>query len=294
MLKSMTGFGRAELVIDDQYEVKIQIRSVNHRYADFSIKAPRMYNFIEEFVRAKLAKCISRGKVEVYVTINKISFDDKQVRLNQELTKSYIENLRSLSAYDIVDDISMSTLAGFSDIFEIEYKEIDEDAISSMIDSVLSMALENFISMRTNEGKRLTESILNHLDALSDKVSLVEERSPQSIIEYRQRLETKLKDTLSTLDINSDESRIMTEVAIFSDKVAVDEETVRLRSHIKEFKKTMQADEAIGKKLDFIIQEMNRETNTIGSKANDINLSKIVVDMKSIIEKIREQIQNIE
>lgn len=294
MLKSMTGFGRAELVVNEEYEIKIQIKSVNHRYADFTVKAPRIYSFIEEFVRSKLSKCISRGKVEVYVTINKINCDDKQVRLNQDLAKSYIENLRALSAYGVDDDISMSTLANFSDIFEIQYKEIDEEAVSSMIDTVLSTALDNFVSMRIGEGKRLTESILKHLDMLSEQVNLVEERSPQSVIEYQERLEKKLRDTLSTLDINADDNRIMTEVALFSDKVAVDEETVRLRSHINEFKKAIQSNEAIGKKLDFIIQEMNRETNTIGSKANDFELSKIVVEMKSIIEKIREQIQNIE
>lgn len=294
MLKSMTGFGRSEAIIDDQYEIKIQIKSVNHRYADFTVKVPRIYSFIEEAARTALARCISRGKVEVGVTVNKLSGDDKQVKLNEDLARSYIDCLRKLSDFGVNDDISASTLAGFSDIFDVQYSEIDEEAMLNMVTPVLESALQNFIEMRASEGERLKQSILGHLEKLLLLVRDVEERSPKSVKEYEARLKKRLEDAVASLDIKADEGRVVTEVALFADKVAVDEETVRLASHISAFKEALAADEPIGKKLDFIVQEMNRETNTIGSKANDIELSKTVVEMKSIIEKIREQIQNIE
>lgn len=294
MIKSMTGFGRAETVVDDTYEISIQIKSVNHRYADYSVKVPRLYGFIEEFVRAKISQCISRGKVEVYVSIHKINDDSKEIRLNRTLAESYISTLRELSSFGLDDDLSLSALAVFSDIFEVEYKEIDEKAITEMVSEALGQALDGFLKMREDEGLRLKGSILEHLNALEAQVNLVEKLSPQTAVEYRERLEKRLRETLSGLNITADESRLLTEVAIFSDKVSVDEETVRLKSHIVEFRTALDADAPIGKKLDFIIQEMNREANTIGSKCNDIKLSKCVVEIKSIIEKIREQIQNIE
>ncbi len=294
MIKSMTGFGRAEMTFDDLYEVKIQIKSVNHRYADYTIKTPRIYSFLEESIRAKLSQNISRGKIEVYVSINKINDDSKEVKINLPLAESYINNLRELSDFGVKDDISMSSMCSLSDIFEVQYKEIDEEAILNMINTALDAALEDFLNMRINEGSRLNNSILEHLNILSSEVEKVEKLSPETITKYKERLKKRLRDTLSELESGADDSRILTEVAIFSDKVAVDEETVRLKSHIKEFKNALNSSEPIGKKLDFIVQEMNRETNTIGSKCNDIDLSKIVVEMKSLIEKIREQIQNIE
>ncbi len=294
MIKSMTGFGRADMTIDELYEIKIQIKSVNHRYADFSIKAPRVYSFIEDTVRTVLSHHISRGKVEAYISIHKINDDSKEVKLNKSLAESYINNLRALDEFGVKDDITASTLSVFSDIFEVEYKEADEEYILSMIKQALDVALEDFITMRAREGQRLKASILQHLDALGQQIDIVEERSPKTVEEYKERLKKRLSDTLADMNISADDSRILTEVAIFSDKVAVDEETVRLRSHIKEFKKVLEADGPVGKKLDFIVQEMNRETNTIGSKCNDFELSKCVVEMKSVIEKIREQIQNIE
>ena len=294
MIKSMTGFGRAEMTFDDLYEVKIQIKSVNHRYADYTIKTPRIYSFLEESIRAKLSQNISRGKIEVYVSINKINDDSKEVKINLPLAESYINNLRELSDFGVKDDISMSSMCSLSDIFEVQYKEIDEEAILNMINTALDAALEDFLNMRINEGSRLNNSILEHLNILSSEVEKVEKLSPETITKYKERLEKRLRDALSELESGADDSRILTEVAIFSDKVAVDEETVRLKSHIKEFKNALNSSEPIGKKLDFIVQEMNRETNTIGSKCNDIDLSKIVVEMKSFIEKIREQIQNIE
>ena len=294
MIKSMTGFARAEMTFDDLYEVKIQIKSVNHRYADYTIKTPRIYSFLEESIRAKLSQNISRGKIEVYVSINKINDDSKEVKINLPLAESYINNLRELSDFGVKDDISMSSMCSLSDIFEVQYKEIDEEAILNMINTALDAALEDFLNMRINEGSRLNNSILEHLNILSSEVEKVEKLSPETITKYKERLEKRLRDALSELESGADDSRILTEVAIFSDKVAVDEETVRLKSHIKEFKNALNSSEPIGKKLDFIVQEMNRETNTIGSKCNDIDLSKIVVEMKSLIEKIREQIQNIE
>lgn len=294
MIKSMTGFGRAETVFNEIYEINIQIKSVNHRYADYSVKMPRIYSFLEEYIRAQLAGCISRGKVEVYVSISKTEDDSKVVKLNRPLAESYISSLRELSELGIKDDISMTTLSAFDDIFDVEYKDVDEKAITDAISEALKIAIDGFIAMRVSEGERLKTSILEHLNMLESHISVVEERSPQTVADYRERLYKRLCDTLSEIGATADEARILTEVAIFADKVAVDEETVRLRSHINEFKATLEADVPIGKKLDFIVQEMNRETNTIGSKCNDIELSKHVVDMKSVIEKIREQIQNIE
>ncbi len=294
MIKSMTGFGRAETVFNEIYEINIQIKSVNHRYADYSVKMPRIYNFLEEYIRTQLAGCISRGKVEVYVSISKVEDDSKVVKLNKPLAESYISSLKELSELGVKDDISMTTLSAFDDIFDVEYKDVDEEAITDAINEALKIALDGFIAMRISEGERLKASILEHLKVLEDHISAVEERSPQTVADYRDRLYKRLCDTLSEIGATADDSRILTEVAIFADKVAVDEETVRLRSHINEFKTTLDADIPIGKKLDFIVQEMNRETNTIGSKCNDIELSKRVVDMKSVIEKIREQIQNIE
>ncbi len=294
MIKSMTGFGRAETVFNETYEVSVQIKAVNHRYADYNIKTPRIYSFLEEHIRSRLAGSISRGKVEVYISISKIEDDNKQVKLNKTLAESYISSLRELSEFGLSDDISMSTLSAFGDIFDIEYKEIDEDAVKSAIDEALGIALDGFIAMRISEGEQLKKSILEHLDSLAEHTDAVEKRSPQTVIEYQERLRKRLNDTLAEIGASADESRILTEAAIFADKVAVDEETVRLKSHIKAFKAALEDNTPIGKKLDFIVQEMNRETNTIGSKCNDIELTRHVVEMKSTIEKIREQIQNIE
>ena len=231
MIKSMTGFGRAEMTFDDLYEVKIQIKSVNHRYADYTIKTPRIYSFLEESIRAKLSQNISRGKIEVYVSINKINDDSKEVKINLPLAESYINNLRELSDFGVKDDISMSSMCSLSDIFEVQYKEIDEEAILNMINTALDAALEDFLNMRINEGSRLNNSILEHLNILSSEVEKVEKLSPETITKYKERLEKRLRDALSELESGADDSRILTEVAIFSDKVAVDEETVRLNRY---------------------------------------------------------------
>ena len=291
MLKSMTGFGRAEDLIDG-FLIKAQIKSVNHRYSDFSIRVPRVYNFIEDKVRQRLISYISRGKVEVNITVEQKEGDDKVVTLNKALAENYLKAMREMSELGLQDDLRISHMSRFSDIFNVEYSDNDEDEVYAKIDTVLKNALEDFVSMRTEEGKRLEADIKLHLDNVLELVEKIEKRSPETISEYRKRLEEKIKEVLENRMI--DESRIVTEAAIFADKVAVDEETVRLKSHVKEFLNAIKTDKPIGKKLDFIVQEMNREANTIGSKASDIEICSYVVEIKSEIEKVREQIQNIE
>ena len=291
MLKSMTGFGRHEELIDG-FHIQAQIKSVNHRYSDFTIKSPRYYAFLEDKLRNLAMKNIARGKVEILLTIDKKENDDKIISLDRTVAQGYIDALRSLTEYGLKDDLTVSALADFQDIFNIEYREIDEEQITALASGVFKKAMAEFLEMRRTEGLRLEESLNQHLESLLDIVAIIEKRSPKTLEEYRLRLCNKIEEVLA--DKNIDESRILTEVAIFADKVAVDEETVRLRSHVTTFKNAMETDQPIGKKLDFIVQEMNRETNTIGSKANDIEISALVVEMKSIIEKIREQIQNIE
>ncbi len=291
MLKSMTGFGRSELVIDG-FTVNAQIRSVNHRYMDCSIRIPRCYNFLEDKIRQKVSLYISRGKIEIGITIKEQEGDDKVITLNRALAENYISVLKELSTLGVEDDIRVSTISRYSDIFNVEYKEIDEDKMFEIISAALIAALGDFNNMRAQEGSRLEASILSHLDNISKELEKIEERSPQTVREYRENLEARIRELIA--DTSVDENRLITETAIFADKVAIDEETVRLRSHMKAFTSAIKSDKPIGKKLDFIIQEMNRETNTIGSKANDIEIAAIVVEIKSEIEKIREQIQNIE
>lgn len=291
MLKSMTGFGRAESLIDG-FLIKVQVKSVNHRYADFSVRVPRVYNFIEDKVRQRLISYISRGKVEVNITVEQKDGDDKIVTLNKSLAENYLKAMREMTELGLKDDLTVSHMSRFTDIFNVEYADIDEEDVFIKIDTVLKCALEEFVSMRQEEGSRLENDIRLHLDRILEFVEKVELRSPDTVNNYRKRLEEKIKELLDNRTF--DESRIITETAIFADKIAVDEETVRLRSHVKEFSNAMKTDKPIGKKLDFIIQEMNREANTIGSKASDVEICSYVVEIKSEIEKIREQIQNIE
>ena len=291
MLQSMTGFGRCDTVIDG-FRVQVQMKSVNHRYSDFTIKTPRHYGFLEDKLRNLAMASIARGKVEIILSLEREESDDKVITLDKPVAEGYINALRQLSDYGLSDDLTISSLTEFHDIFRVEHREINEEQIEAIVAEGFSLALHEFIEMRRTEGVRLEESLRMHLDALLNEVSMVEELSPKTVDSYRQRLRNKLEEILS--DTMIDEGRILTEAAIFADKVAVDEETVRLRSHVKAFLAAMETDKPIGKKLDFIIQEMNRETNTIGSKANDLTVSSHVVEMKSIIEKIREQIQNIE
>lgn len=291
MLKSMTGFGRAENAVDG-FNVKVNLKSVNHRYMDATVKVPKYYTFVEDKIRQAAAKYISRGKVEIYVSVERTEGSGKSIALDRDVAENYVNALKSLKEMGLEDDVKISTIAQYHDIFKIENDEDDEEFITNIIIDVFSKAAEDFVNMRINEGRNMEKDILSHLEALAQNLELVEQRYPQIVEEYRGRLEKKISEVLE--DKNIDEARIVTEAAIFAEKSDIGEETVRLRSHIKEFKKAIDTDLPIGKKLDFMVQEMNRETNTMGSKANDIVISKIIVDMKSEIEKIREQIQNIE
>ena len=291
MLKSMTGFGRAEKTTDG-FEIKVNLKSVNHRYMDASIRVPKYYTFVEDKLRQAAAKYISRGKVEIFVSVDRTEGSGKTVTIDREVAENYIRALKSLSDFGIEDDVKLSTIAQYHDIFKIETDEDDEEKITAMIIDVFSEAAEDFVNMRINEGKNMEKDILSHLDSLAENLAKVEERYPGIVAEYRERLEKKISVVLG--DKNIDETRIVTEAAIFAEKTDIGEETVRLSSHIKEFKKMLNTDQPIGKKLDFMVQEMNRETNTMGSKANDVEVAKLIVNMKSEIEKIREQIQNIE
>ena len=291
MLKSMTGYGRAEQQIDG-FNIKVNLKSVNHRYIDITVKMPRYYSFAEEKIRQGAMKYISRGKVEVHVSIDRPGSSERTVVLDTEMAKNYINALKSLKMFGLKDDIKISTMAQYNEIFKIESDAADEERISAIIEEVFVSAAEDFVNMRKCEGERMENDICAHLDCLSGYLKEVEVRYPKVIEEYRQKLSKRIADVLA--DENIDESRILVEAAIYADKSDISEETVRLASHIKEFKDAIKTDKPIGKKLDFIVQEMNRETNTMGSKSGDIEISRLIVNMKSEIEKIREQIQNIE
>lgn len=292
MVRSMTGFGRAEKVFGTM-EVMVEIKSVNHRYFEFSSRVPRNYAFLEEKLKSFLKEKVSRGKVEVYVTINNSNDDAVEIEVDRFFTDGYVKALKSLAKlYGVKNDITASVIARNSDVFSVKKKSVDEEAVTNAVLETTADAVTAFISMREVEGAKLKEDVLNRTDFILDKVSFVEKRSPETVKQYKDRLYEKIKELLS--DAQVDEQRLITETAIFADKVAVAEETVRLRSHIAQLTELLNSDEAVGRKLDFLIQEMNREANTIGSKAQDIDIAHTVVDIKSEIEKIREQIQNVE
>lgn len=292
MVRSMTGFGRAKAQIDG-LDITVEIKSVNHRYFEFSCRSPRAYSFLEEKIKSRLSESISRGKVEVSILIDDNTENATVVEINREYASAYLKALSDLSKeYRLKNDVKVSSLVGNSDIFKVKRQVLEDEVVTNAVFTVLEEALQNFIDMRTVEGQRLLKDVTDRANYILEKVSFIEERSPQTVENYRNRIEQKIKDLLG--DTTIDEQRILTEVAIFADKVAVAEETVRLRSHIKQFETLMSSNDAVGRKLDFIVQEMNRETNTIGSKAQDIEIAHTVVDIKSEIEKIREQIQNME
>lgn len=292
MVKSMTGYGRCEKT-ENGLKITVEIRSVNHRYSDYSIKVPRYYVFLEDKVREKIATYIARGKVDVYVNIESYGRSNKEVIVDETLTKSYLDALYKLrDEFNLADDISVSNVARYTDIFRAERKAEDEDELWLAVESVTTLAAEDFTNMRQREGTRIGKDLSDRVSYMKDVAKKIDERSPQTVEEYRTRLYTKIKELLEDKDI--DEARILTEVAIFADKVSVNEETVRLASHFDEFDGILNSGEPAGRRLDFLIQEINREVNTIGSKANDIEISKLVVELKGEIEKLREQIQNIE
>lgn len=291
-MKSMTGYGRCEGIFDGK-KVLAEIKSVNHRYADYNIKVPRYYGFLEEKIRGFVSGFLSRGKIDVYVAVESYEDTDKQVILNRPLAQSYIDALRELrDEFSLTDDISVSAVARYTDIFSTERKQEDSEQIWQTVLQALKPAMEQFMQMREREGARLLTDLQARSSEMAAMVDRIEQRSPQCVEEYREKLEARLREVLQ--DVNIDEGRLLTEAAIFADKIAVAEETVRLKSHFTELNAIMAASQPAGRKLDFLIQEMNREINTIGSKANDLAIAKMVVDFKAELEKLREQVQNIE
>lgn len=292
MIKSMTGFGRAQAVVDGR-DITVEIRSVNHRYFEWSCRMPRAYGFLDGKLKSLTQTVISRGKVDANLTILVVGGDSTDVQINMELARDYATALREMGQeLNLTDDLSLSSMARFSDIFVVRRNPEDEDVVWDAVQGIARQALEQFVAMRTAEGVRLQEDILGRLEAIEAMVGEVEAQSPRTVEAYRQRLTAKLEEILANK--SADPQRIITEAAIVAERLAVDEETVRLRSHIAQLREILQSGEAVGRKLDFLVQEMNREINTIGSKCQDVSISQIVVNIKSEIEKIREQIQNIE
>ena len=292
MIRSMTGYGRGEAVLHDR-TITVELRAVNNRYLDCSVKIPRLYVFAEETIKSQVQKSVARGKMDVFVSIDATAADKVAVSLNRPVADGYYTALTQMrDTYGLRDDISVSLLSRFPDVFLVEKEQGDADVIAGDISQVLAMALEDFNAMREREGEKLAQDVRSKAANIEGLLAKVEERSPASVAEYREKLRTRMEEVLANTQI--DEARILTEAAIFADKVAVDEETVRLRSHLEQMNTMLTTGGAIGRKLDFLLQEMNREANTIGSKCSDVEMSRIVVDIKGEIEKIREQVQNIE
>ena len=292
MVKSMTGYGRAVETVNGR-EFTVELRSVNNRYLDCAVKLPRALSFAEDAVKQAVKGAISRGKVDVFISLRSESAQDVQITLNAPVVEGYIAAMRQMARdYGIREDISVGLLSRMPDVFTVDKPEVDEEQLLSDLLSVVNKALERYDAMRTAEGKALENDLRSRGETILSLVEQVEAGSGQTVADYRTRLENKLKEVLANTAI--DESRILTEAAIFADKVAVDEETVRLRSHLDQMNNMLTTGGAIGRKLDFLLQEMNRESNTIGSKCSDVRLARIVVDIKAELEKIREQTQNIE
>lgn len=292
MIKSMTGFGRA-VAETDGYVITVEIKSVNHRYFEFSSRIPRQYGFLDDKLKSYINSRVSRGKVECYVSIDALNTEAAQVVVNNTLASAYVSALKELSKnYDLKEDFGASTVARFQDVLVVKKADEDEEKIWSYVKSVTDTALDKFIAMRTVEGEKMKNDISSRADYILSCVEYIEKRSPETVKEYNDKLVERVHDLIG--DVSLDEGRAIQEVAIYADKVAVAEETVRLRSHLDQLKAFINADEPVGRKMDFLVQEINRETNTIGSKANDVDIARKVVDIKAEVEKIREQIQNIE
>ncbi|MCM1363892.1 MAG: YicC family protein [Faecalibacterium sp.] len=292
MIKSMTGYGRAQQTIEGM-SISVEIKSVNHRYYEFSARVPRIYGFLEEKLKTHIKSAVSRGKIECYVYIESLEAEDCTVNVNHTLAKGYLDALTEIGErYGIPNDVTVTSIARYSDIFSIHKAEADEEKIWNCVKNVTDEALAAFIAMREKEGVKLKDDVLSRCDTILGDVEFIEIRSPQTVEEYNAKLLERMRTVLE--DVHVDEQRLLTEAAIYADKIAVAEETVRLRSHIAQLHELMESNEAIGRKLDFLIQEFNREANTIGSKAQDVDIAKRVINIKSEIEKIREQIQNIE
>ncbi len=292
LIKSMTGYGRAVETVNGR-EITVELRSVNNRYLDCSVKMPRSVSFAEEAVKQAVKVAVSRGKVDVFITIKSENTDDTRITLNTVVLEGYLSAMRQMvQEYGVRDDISASAISRLPEVFTVEKPQVDEELLKADLLSVLSKALESYNAMRTTEGMALDADLRSRGNTILELVEQVEAGNAQTVVDYRTRLENKLKEVLANTAI--DESRILTEAAIFADKVAVDEETVRLRSHLQQMNTMLTNGGAVGRKLDFLLQEMNREANTIGSKCTDVKLARIVVEIKAELEKIREQTQNIE
>ena len=288
----MTGYGRAVETVNGR-EFTVELRSVNNRYLDCSVRLPRLLSFAEDAVKQAVKGSVSRGKVDVFISLRTETEEDVVVNLNRGVLEGYLTAMRQMvTEFGVQDDISVSTVSRLPDVFAVEKKEVDEDQLLRDLLCVVAKALEGYDAMRTREGAALDADLRSRGQTILSLVSLVEQGNKQTVADYRTRLENKLREVLENTAI--DESRILTEAAIFADKVAVDEETVRLRSHLQQMNSMLDGGGAIGRKLDFLLQEMNREANTIGSKCTDVKLARIVVDIKAELEKIREQTQNIE
>ena len=292
MIKRMTGFGRCE-VLKDSRKFTVELKSVNHRYLDVNIRMPKKLNFFETSIRTLLKSYADRGKVDIFITYEDLSQSQVSVKYNAALAAEYLKYLNQMAEeFSLDNDVRVSTLSRYPEVFTMEECSEDEDELWNGLKEALEGAFSQFVEMRTKEGERLKEDILLKLDLLSEQIRFIEERSPQIIAEYRTKLEEKMRELLE--DTQIDDNRIAAEVILFADKICTDEEVVRLKSHIQHMKETLEESNGIGRKLDFIAQEMNREANTILSKANDLDISNRAISLKTEIEKIREQIQNIE
>ncbi len=292
MIKSMTGFGRCSLALENM-DILVEIRSVNHRYLEMSVRTPHAYSYLEDRLKKQVQQRASRGKVDISMSIQLHGTDGLAVDVNEDLAESYVNAMRNANEkLQLEDDVTLSTILRFSDVFTVRKVQLDEEAVWAAVAPAVEEAADKFLAMRITEGGKLKDDLIIRLASLENMLCRVEENAPETSKRYYDKLYAKVAELLADHDI--DESRIVTEAAVFADRVAVDEETVRLRSHIEQFRNLLESDEPVGRKLDFLIQEMNREVNTTGSKAQDIAITRLVVDMKSEIEKIREQIQNIE
>ncbi len=292
MIKSMTGYGKSEQTIDS-LNVTVEIKSVNHRYFEFSARVPREYGFLEEKLKKYCNSLITRGKVECYVSVEDLEEREMEVNVNKTLAAGYVKALKELSErFGLKDDISAVTLSRYPDVITLHKASEDEERIWNAVKTVAETAVSKFIEMRETEGGKLRGDILSRADYIIECVEFIEGRSPETVREYNEKLKQRMKELLG--DASVDEQRLLNEAAIYADKIAVDEETVRLRSHISQLREFMNSNEAIGRKLDFLVQEINREANTIGSKAQDVDIAKKVIAIKAEVEKIREQVQNIE
>ena len=292
MVKSMTGYGRARQTLHGR-DIAVEVRSVNNRYLDCTVKVPRTYIFAEDSVKSRVQKAVSRGKVDVFITIDATAADETVVAVNEPLARGYYEALTKIrDMFSLEGELTAAVLAKFPDVLTVTKAEEDLESVAGDICAVLDEALEAYNAMRAVEGVKLCEDIAGRVTTIETVVGKVEERSPQTVAAYREKLTARMQEVLQSTTI--DESRILTEAAIFADKIAVDEETVRLRSHIAQLRTMLKSDQPVGRKLDFLIQEVNRECNTIGSKCNDLTIAQDVVNMKAEVEKIREQVQNIE